>query len=210
MVRDKRRLDITRRSFTPAAPVRDGLRANGEIVAPVVHLIDAEGVNHGNINIKDALQMATESDLDLIEISPNANPPVCKILDHGKYKYHAQKKASETRKKQKVIEIKEIKMRPNIDSHDYDVKIRSAQRFFQDGDRVKISLRFRGREMAHPERGVALLEKIREQLSEVAKSETDPRLEGRQMIMIMVPRTIESPKPGARNVNEEAGTEKQE
>jgi len=128
-----------------------------------------------------------EAGLDLVEIQPNANPPVCKILDYGRYKYQAQKKAAETRKKQKTVEIKEIKMRPNIDTHDYDVKMKSMLRFFNEGDKVKVTLRFRGREMAHQDLGMNLLNKVREETSEIAKVESAPKLEGRQMVMVLAP-----------------------
>jgi translation initiation factor IF-3 len=137
---------------------------------------------------RDAIAIAEEAGLDLVEVSPNTNPPVCKILDYGKYKYQAQKKAAEARKNQKIIEIKEIKMRPNIDTHDYDVKMRSIRRFFEEGDKVKVTLRFRGREMAHTELGVDLLNRVKTDTIEVAKVESEPRLEGRQMVMVLSPR----------------------
>jgi translation initiation factor IF-3 len=137
---------------------------------------------------RQALTLAEESGLDLVELSPDANPPVCKILDYGKFKYQEQKKASEARKKQKVIEIKEIKMRPNIDSHDYEVKMRAVKRFFDEGDKVKLTLRFRGREMAHLELGMQLLTKVREEVAPIAKVEAEPKLEGRQMMMVLAPR----------------------
>lgn len=136
----------------------------------------------------DALALAEEAGLDLVEISPNAVPPVVKILDLGKLKYANQKKAAEARKNQKVIEIKEIKMRPNIDSHDYEVKMRSVRRFFEEGDKVKLTLRFRGREMAHMELGMELLNKVREEVATIAKVEAEPKLEGRQMMMVLAPR----------------------
>lgn len=172
----------------PLAPTRDGPRANEEIGARIVQLIDEKGDNRGNVEIGDALALAAESGLDLVEISPNADPPVCKILDYGKYKYQAQKKAAEARRKQKVVETKEIKMRPNIDKHDYDVKVRAIMRFFEDGDKVKVTLRFRGREMAHQELGLTLLRRICDDLSEKARVEAEPHLEGRQMMMILAPR----------------------
>jgi len=134
------------------------------------------------------MEMAAEAGLDLVEVSPNAKPPVCKILDYGKYKYQAQKKANEARKKQKIIEIKEIKMRPNIDTHDYDVKMRAIKRFFENGDKVKVTLRFRGREMAHQELGTQLLNRVKDETDEFAKVESHPKLEGRQMIMVLAPR----------------------
>ncbi len=133
------------------------------------------------------MNIAMEAGLDLVEIQPNANPPVCKIMDYGRYKYQAQKKAAETRKKQKTVEIKEIKMRPNIDTHDYEVKMKSMLRFFGEGDKVKVTLRFRGREMAHQDLGVALLNKVREETAEIAKVESNPKLEGRQMVMVLAP-----------------------
>ncbi len=133
------------------------------------------------------MDIALDAGLDLVEIQPNANPPVCKILDYGRYKYQAQKKAAEARKKQKTVEIKEIKMRPNIDTHDYEVKMKNMQRFFNDGDKVKVTLRFRGREMAHQDLGMKLLNKVREETTEVAKVESAPKLEGRQMVMVLAP-----------------------
>ena len=135
-----------------------------------------------------AIEMAQEVGLDLVEISPNATPPVCKIMDFGKFKYEQQKKAAEARKKQKVIEVKEIKLRPGIDTHDYDVKMRAMKRFFEDGDKVKVTMRFRGREMAHTELGFDLLQKVKSDTEEIAKVEFEPKMEGRQMIMILAPR----------------------
>ena len=132
--------------------------------------------------------MAEEAGLDLVEISPNATPPVCKILDYGKFKFEQQKKAAEARKKQKTVEVKEIKLRPGIDDHDYEVKMKAVRRFFEEGDKVKITLRFRGREMAHQDLGMKLLERVRTEMAEVSKVEAEPLLEGRQMTMIMAPR----------------------
>ena len=132
--------------------------------------------------------MAEEAGLDLVEIVPTANPPVCKILDLGKLKYASQKKASEARKKQKTVEVKEVKMRPNIDTHDYEVKMKAVKRFFEDGDKVKVTLRFRGREMAHQQLGMQLLQKVREEVGDISKVEAEPRLEGRQMMMVLAPR----------------------
>ena len=137
---------------------------------------------------RDAIAIAEEAGLDLVEVSPNTSPPVCKILDYGKYKYQAQKKAAEARKNQKIIEIKEIKMRPNIDTHDYEVKMKAVRRFFEEGDKVKLTLRFRGREMAHLELGMQLLQKVREEVGTIAKVEAEPKLEGRQMMMVLAPR----------------------
>lgn len=170
------------------APSRDGPRVNDMISVPSVRLIDAEGENHGVVSINQALEMAVEAGLDLVEISPHSDPPVCKILDFGKYKYEAQKRKNEARKKQKTIDVKEIKMRPNIDVHDYDVKMRSIHKFLGEGDKVKVTMRFRGREMAHQELGMKVLERVREDVGELAKVEQLPKLEGRQMIMVMAPR----------------------
>jgi len=169
-------------------PVREGPRINHMILAPKVLVIDHEGANRGEMSVDEAVALAEEVGLDLVEVSPHANPPVCKILDYGKFKYQEQKKASEARKKQKTIDIKEVKMRPNIDTHDYEVKLRSMRRFFEEGDKVKVTLRFRGREMAHPEIGMQLLQRVREETDEIAKVEAEPRLEGRQMVMVLAPR----------------------
>ena len=172
-----------------ALPVqKDGPRINEEIAVREVQLIDNEGHNHGVIPIQQALEAATAAGLDLVEIAPNSQPPVCKVLDYGKYKYQEPKKAAEARKKQKIVEIKEIKFRPMIDDHDYDVKMRSIQRFFEEGDKVKVTLRFRGREMAHQELGARLLERVKGDTEKLAKIEMDARFEGRQMIMILAPR----------------------
>jgi len=169
-------------------PNRGGPRVNEGIDTPEIQLIDATGENVGVVEINDARERALEAGLDLVEISPNSVPPVCKILDFGKYKYQAQKKAAEARKKQRTVEIKEIKMRPNIDTHDYDVKMRSMNRFFEEGDKVKVTLRFRGREMAHQDLGVQLLNKVKQDTTKIAKVESEPHLEGRQMVMVLAPR----------------------
>jgi translation initiation factor IF-3 len=142
----------------------------------------------GVIGLQEAIDMAVEVGLDLVEVSPNADPPVCKILDYGKYKYEAQKKANEARKKQKIIEVKEIKMRPGIDDHDYEVKMKAVRRFLDDGDKVKMTIRFRGREMAHQDLGLKVLERVREEVIEIAKVEQHPRPEGRLMTMVIAPR----------------------
>ena len=186
----KRLEEITtiRRPFKAAAPTKDGPRANRDIRVPRVQLIDADGQNRGEVSINDALLLAEEAGLDLVEISPNANPPVTKILDLGKLKYANQKKAAEARKKQKIVEVKEIKMRPNIDTHDYDVKMKAMSRFFEDGDKVKVTLKFRGREMAHQELGMKLLMQVKEDTTEIAKVEAEPKLEGRQMMMVLAPK----------------------
>ncbi len=153
-----------------------------------MQLIDEAGANKGVVSYFDALKLAEEAGLDLVEISPNAEPPVCKILDLGKFKFEQQKKAAEARKKQKTVEVKEIKLRPGIDDHDYEVKMKAVRRFFEEGDKVKITLRFRGREMAHQDLGTKLLERVKAEMAEVSKIETEPMLEGRQMVMIMAPR----------------------
>ncbi|MGB3556750.1 MAG: translation initiation factor IF-3 [Jannaschia sp.] len=147
----------------------------------------AEGENAGVVSPARALQMAEDAGLDLVEISPNANPPVCKIMDFGKFKYETQKKESEARKKQKIIEVKEVKFRPNTDVHDYDVKMRNVFRFLESGDKVKVTLRFRGREMAHQNLGRELLERVAKDTEEVGKVENFPRMEGRQMVMMIGP-----------------------
>ena len=161
---------------------------NGEIDAPQVRLVGADGEMRGVVTLRDALTAAEEAGLDLVEVAPTADPPVCKVLDFGKFKYEAQKKRNEARKKQKIIEVKEIKLRPTIDVHDYDVKMRSAKRFLEEGDKVKVTMRFRGRELAHQELGMDLLNRVRDQFDEIAKVEQMPRMEGRQMIMILAPR----------------------
>jgi len=177
-----------RRPFKTEAPVKDGPRSNREIRIPKVQLINEEGVNLGVVPTDQALRMAEEAGLDLVEISPNAEPPVCKILDLGKLKYANQKKAAEARKKQKIVEVKEIKMRPNIDTHDYEVKMKAMNRFFEDGDKVKVTLKFRGREMAHQELGMKLLLQVKEDTVGIAKVEAEPKLEGRQMMMVLAPK----------------------
>ena len=161
---------------------------NDQIQADTVRLVDENGEMVGVVRRGEALRRAEEAGLDLVEVAPGAEPPVCKILDYGKYKYEAQKKAAEARKKQKVIEVKEIKMRPGIDDHDYDVKMRAIHRFLEEGDKVKVTLRFRGREMAHQELGMKVLDRVREQLESLVKIEQTPRLEGRQMTMVLAPR----------------------
>lgn len=150
-----------------------------------MRLIDEEGNQAGVVSIREALARADEAGLDLVEISPGAEPPVCKILDYGKYKYEMQKKANEARKKQKIIDTKEIKLRPNIDEHDYQVKLRAARRFLEDGDKVKVTLRFRGREMAHQNLGMEVLQRMKQDLIDLGKMELEPRLEGRQMMMVI-------------------------
>jgi translation initiation factor IF-3 len=155
---------------------------------PSVRLVDQDGEMVGVVARNEAIQRALEAGLDLVEIAPNADPPVCKILDFGKFKYEAQKKKNEARKKQKVIEVKEIKLRPSIDDHDYDVKMRSMVKFIDEGDKVKVTMRFRGRELAHQELGMNVLIRVRDDLEEVAKVEQMPRMEGRQMTMVISPK----------------------
>jgi translation initiation factor IF-3 len=166
----------------------DGPRINHQIDARTVRLIAADGAQVGVVDRETALRRAEEAGLDLVEISPNASPPVCKILDIGKYKYEEQKKLNEARKKQKIIQVKEIKLRPNIDDHDYEVKMRSMHRFLEEGDKVKITLRFRGREMAHMEIGTQLLNRVKADFVEHAKVEQDARTEGRQIVMVFAPK----------------------
>ncbi len=169
-------------------PTKEGPRSNDDIEATEVQLIAEDGDNLGTVSLEDALERAVEAGLDLVEISPHAKPPVCKILDLGKFKYQSQKKAAEARKKQKTFDVKEIKMRPNIDTHDYDVKMRNMRKFFEHGDKVKVTLRFRGREMAHQELGVKLLDRVKGETEAIAKVESQPKLEGRQMVMVLAPR----------------------
>ena len=161
---------------------------NEEIRVPQVRLIDEEGEMQGVMTAREAMNRAFSVGLDLLEISPNAEPPVVKILDYGKFKYEQQKKKNEARKRQKVIEIKEIKVRPNIDENDYQVKMRAMKSFIEEGDKVKVTLRFRGREMAHQEIGVRVLERIRTEMDPTSKVEQMPRLENRQMVMVLAPR----------------------
>lgn len=161
---------------------------NRDITSEQVRCIDPDGEQLGVMQTAAAITTAEGFGLDLVEVSPNADPPVCKILDYGKFKYEAQKKKNEAKKKQKVIEVKEIKLRPNIDEHDYQVKMRNVNKFLDEGDKVKVTLRFRGREMAHQELGVAVLTRVREDTDEVAKVESFPRLEGRQMVMVIAPK----------------------
>jgi translation initiation factor IF-3 len=172
-------------NFTPS---RDGPRVNEEINVPRVRLVDARGEMVGVVSRNDALVMAADAGLDLVEVAANADPPVCKILDYGKFKYEEQKKKNEARKKQKVIEVKEIKLRPGIDDHDYDVKMRSMVKFIEEGDKVKVTMRFRGRELAHQELGMDVLMRVKGDLDEIAKVEQFPKMEGRQMTMVMSPK----------------------
>tara|TARA_B100000073_G_C23703445_1_gene561307 strand:+ start:698 stop:1225 length:528 start_codon:yes stop_codon:yes gene_type:complete len=173
---------------TSSPPSKDGPRVNENIDVPEVRLIGADGENIGVVSVQQAIQHSEEVGLDLVEISPNASPPVCKILDLGKFKYELQKKRNEAKKKQKVIDVKEIKLRPNIEDHDYEVKMRSMHRFLLDGDKVKITMRFRGREMNHQEIGINLLKRVVDDTEKVAKIEQEAKMEGRQLVMVMAPR----------------------
>ena len=168
-------------------PSRDGPRVNDEITATSIRLVDERGEMKGVVTLREALDKAVEAGLDLVEIAPTADPPVCKILDYGKFKYEEQKKKNEARKKQKVIEIKEIKLRPTIDDNDYNIKMRAMLRFLEEGDKVKVTLRFRGRELAHQDLGMAVLVRVRDDLDPVAKVEQMPKMEGRQMVMVVAP-----------------------
>ena len=172
-------------NFTPS---REGPRINEEINVMRVRLVAQDGQMVGIVPRNEALAMAADAGLDLVEIAPNADPPVCKVLDFGKFKYEEQKKKNEARKKQKVIEVKEIKLRPSIDDHDYDVKMRSMTKFIEEGDKVKVTMRFRGRELAHQELGMDVLMRVKTDLDEVAKVEQFPRMEGRQMTMVISPK----------------------
>ena len=171
-----------------APPVKSGPKFDDLIQAEKVRVIDENGENLGVMYTREAIEQANELGLNLVEVSPGADPPVAKYLDVGKYRYEAQKKANIARKSQKTQQIKEIKMRPNIDDHDYDVKMRSVRKFIEEGDKVKMTLRFRGREMAHQELGMNLLNRVRDDTAEIAKIEAFPRLEGRQMLMVLAPK----------------------
>ena len=168
--------------------MKHGPRVNTDILNDEVRCISPEGEQLGVMKTADAIAEADAQGLDLVEVSPNTDPPVCKILDYGKFKYEAQKKKNEAKKKQKTIEVKEIKLRPNIDEHDYQVKMRNVQKFLDEGDKVKVTMRFRGREMAHQELGVNVLNRVRDDTEDVAKIEAFPKLEGRQMIMVIAPK----------------------
>lgn len=172
------------------APQKEGPRANRDIRGVrEVQLIDDTGQNRGVVPFFDALNIAEEAGLDLVEIAPNSVPPVCKILDLGRFKFLEQKKQAEARKKQKTVEVKEVKLRPGIDDHDYETKMKAVRRFFEDGDKVKVTLRFRGREMAHQDIGYRLLVRVKNEFAEMSKVESEPMMEGRQMIMILAPRS---------------------
>lgn len=168
--------------------MKSGPRFDTFILSDKVRVIDHEGENLGVMFTNEAIEQAAELGLNLVEVSPNADPPVCKFLDVGKFRYEAQKKANAARKTQKTQDIKEVKMRPSIDTHDYDVKMKSVQKFIEHGDKVKITLRFRGREMAHQQLGMNLLKRVQDDAAEYAKVEAFPRLEGRQMLMVLAPK----------------------
>ncbi len=170
-----------------SAPGNKEPRINKQINVERIRLVGEDGEMLGVVPVAEGLKRAQDAGMDLVEVSPNADPPVCKVLDYGKYKYIQQKKAHEARKKQKVINLKEVKLRPNIDTHDLEVKMRNVHKFLDAGDKVKLTLRFRGREMSHQEIGKKLLDDIREELGDTVKVEHSPRLEGRQMIMILAP-----------------------
>jgi translation initiation factor IF-3 len=174
--------------MTAQTPSKDGPRINTDIRAYRVLVIDDDGEKLGELSIEDALAKAEEAGLDLVEVAPNSVPPVCKIMDYGKFKFAEQKKKAEARKNAKAIEIKEIKLRPMIDDHDLGVKTRAMERFFEEGDKVKVTLRFRGRELAHQHLGMELLERVRAQFESTAKVEQEPRFEGRQVVMVLAPR----------------------
>jgi translation initiation factor IF-3 len=170
-------------------PQKEGPRANRDIRGVrEVQLIDDTGQNRGVMGFLDALRIAEEAGLDLVEIAPNSTPPVCKILDYGKFRFLEQKKASEARKKQKTVEVKEIKLRPGIDDHDYEVKMKAMKGFFEEGNKVKITLRFRGREMAHQDLGLKVLDRVKTDVADLAKVEMEPNFEGRQVVMVLAPR----------------------
>ena len=171
-----------------APPIKSGPKYDNLIQSDKVRVIDGEGENLGVMYTNEAIEQAAEAGLNLVEVSPTANPPVCKFLDVGKYRYEAQKKANAARKTQKTQDIKEVKMRPNIDTHDYDVKMRNVNKFIDNGDKVKVTLRFRGREMAHQHLGMDLLKRVQDDMAETAKIEAYPRLEGRQMLMVLSPK----------------------
>lgn len=173
--------------MTPPPPT-NGPRYNEFITVPKVRVIDEEGENLGVMYTREAIEQAAEAGLDLVEVSPSADPPVCKFLDVGKFKYEAQKKANIARKSQKTQDIKEIKMRPNIDDHDYETKMKAIHKFIGEGDKVKVTLRFRGRELAHGQLGMQLLQRVQEDTNEIAKIEQYPRMEGRQMLMVISPK----------------------
>jgi len=182
------RTTIAQRPQQAQSPKKEGPQVNEDIRAPRVLLIDEKGEKQGEMPLEAALEAAKEVSLDLVMVAPDNDPPVVKIADYGKQRFAEQKKKAEARKKQKSADLKEIKLRPNIDKHDYEVKGRSIRRFFEEGDKVKITMRFRGREMAHQHIGMELLAKVKAEFADIAKVESEPRLEGRQMVMVLSPR----------------------
>ncbi len=178
---------IARAPTRPVAQADKGPRVNEDIKIDPIRLIDHDGAMVGVVSLREGLERAEEAGLDLVEVSPDASPPVCKLLDYGKYRYRDQRKAREAKKRQRTFEVKEVKIRPNIDEHDYDVKMRSVTRFLNEGNKVKVTLRFRGREMAHQNLGTKVLNRVREELGERIKVEQNPLLEGRQMVMVVAP-----------------------
>jgi len=192
---NNQRTTIIARRPHNAPPTRDtGPRVNSSIRSPEIRLIGADGENVGVVSPARAMEMAEEAGLDLVEISPNAEPPVCKILDYGKFKYEQQKKTNEAKKKQKTVDVKEIKLRPAIGDHDYDVKLKAAKKFIEQGDKLKVTLRFRGREMAHMHLGIAVLNRMKEDLAGLAKVDQEPKPEGRQVMMMLSPDTVTAAK----------------
>lgn len=191
----------------PRRPQLDGPRTNENITAPKIRVIDADGEMRGVMTPKEALEIAEEYGLDLVEVSPNADPPVCKIIDYGKYKYEQQKKANEARKKQKTVDVKEVKIRPGIEEHDYQVKLRNARRFLEDEDKVKVTLRFRGREMAHQDLALQVMHRFRDDLADISKVDQEAKMEGRQAVMMLSPdKTAVAAKKPADSA-EQAGEE---
>lgn len=180
--------DLSISKLTRGAPgAQTGPRINEQIKAPKIRLLDENGEMLGVVSPDEGIERAREVGLDLVEVSPNAEPPVCKVMDYGKYKYEEQKRKAEQKKKQKVIEVKEIQLRPGIDEHDYQVKLRNARKFIEKGDKLKVCMRFRGREMTHQELGMAVLKRVKEDLGEDVKVELEPKIEGRRMIMVLTP-----------------------
>lgn len=170
-----------------ATAAREDYRVNDRIEAPEVRLVGEDGEMIGVVRLREALDRAREAGLDLVEVSPTAKPPVCKILDYGKFKYEAQKRANAARKKQRVIEVKEIKMRPGIDENDYNIKMKKVRNFLEEGDKVKVTMRFRGRELSHQNLAMNILTKVKDEVNDLGKVEQFPKMEGRQMVMVMAP-----------------------
>ncbi|MAM35490.1 MAG: translation initiation factor IF-3 [Micavibrio sp.] len=188
----------------------DGPRTNEDITASKVRLINQDGDMVGVVSLSEAIETAANAGLDLVEVSPDADPPVCKILDYGKYKYEQQKKAAEARKKQKTVDVKEVKIRPTTEEHDYQVKLKAARRFLKSGDKVKVSMRFRGREMAHQDVGMEMMIKLRDDLSDLGGPELDPKMEGRQMLMVISGDAKPKPKAEANKDDAEKAEEAQD